>query len=268
MPPKKDTSKLNVKNIEEKETPFDPVPYETRDVCTSISLLLSPEKEIVTRALWVLTKYANLKEPNAEFLYKNGILANLLDLINYTDLTILRFTLKVLGQIVWDVPAAAKELSLEQYNTQVKQINHIFMTVQDPSVTEFSTQILSRVVKDPLMASYVFRAGVVAPIFKVLQTFEDADIQFNTLNFFYNVLEAREAEYVLQLTAEFSPRTLLCYLKSKLEEIREATMNIIEKITSWKSGPMQQLLRDQNIVEVLFKVILNPEFKALHKKSF
>lgn len=100
---------MAAKNIEEQETPFTPVPYETTDIRTSITLLSSLEKDVVIRALNTLAKYTDLKDLNVVFLYKNGIVPKLLKLVPYSDLTIMRFTLKILAQVVTTVPESLHE---------------------------------------------------------------------------------------------------------------------------------------------------------------
>ncbi|KAK4878030.1 hypothetical protein RN001_010536 [Aquatica leii] len=255
-----------VKNVEEQQTPFRPVPYETADVRTSITLLTSVEIDVVIRALSTLSKYSDEKDLNVTFLYKSGVVPKLLDLLIYTNLTILRFSLKLLSQIVTFLPNAALELSFEQYTKDLKKITHLFMSSTDNVIKEFCVQFLAHVVKSSVLASSLLKMGIVPTVFDVLSSSQDVDTQYNTLIFFNRVLEAREAITVVPELAEFSPRVLICYIKHQVPEIRLEALNIIEKVASWRSNKTQALLRAVKAIENLFNVLLDEEYAALHKK--
>ncbi|KAB0791117.1 hypothetical protein PPYR_02917 [Photinus pyralis] len=251
----------------EAEIPFIPVPYETTDVLTSITLLGSAEKNIVLRALNTLTKFADRKDTNSEYLYKNGAMTKLVDLLEYSDLAILRFTLKLLAQMVTISSEAAEEMSFGSYKSFLGQITFLFVTSQDAFVKEFGAQFLANV-SVPAVSSSLLRLGVMAPIFSVLKYSDDLDTQFYTLRLLYNVLEAREAPSVIPNVPEFSAETLLDYLLHSVAEVRSEALNVVEGLALWKSARVQEHFRESRTMERLLQIILQEEYKSMHKKAF
>ncbi|KAK5638834.1 hypothetical protein RI129_013129 [Pyrocoelia pectoralis] len=260
-------AKAPVKNPNETQNQFNPTPYETTNILTSITLLGSVEKNVVIRALSTLTKFADEKQTNSEYLYKNGILTTLMELLEYTDLAILRFTLKLLAQMVTISSEAADELSFGDYKSSVARIAFIFISNQDTIVKEFSSQFLANI-NNSIISSSLLSLGIISPIFSLLAYSEDPDAQFYTLRLFCNVLDAPEAPTVIPKLPDFSPKLLLDYLRHPVQEIATEAIDIIERLVLWKSDRVQELFRESKIVEGLLKIIFEEGYKNLHKKAF
>ncbi|KAF5284946.1 hypothetical protein FQA39_LY16901 [Lamprigera yunnana] len=235
-------------------------------VRTSITLLACVEVKLVIRALNTLAKYADEKDSNVSFLYHNGVVPKLQELLAHPDLIVLRFALKLLSQIVSVLPDAAAELSYEKCSVSVKQIAYLFANSADKIVKELSVQFLACIVMTASVASTLLKMGLIITVFDVLKTSQDPDTQYNTLIFFNHILEAPEAIQVIPKLPEFSSKTIMCYFKHQEPPLRTEALNVIEKLASWKSDQIQSFFKEAKLMESLFQLIMSEEYKELHKK--
>ncbi|XP_018330323.1 armadillo repeat-containing protein 3 [Agrilus planipennis] len=256
------------KQAESGVLPFGQTPYGTEEAITSVTLLSSTEEVIVLKAIYNLCKYAQQRMSNVNFLFQLGLMEKLQDLIRKTtNQSILNFCLKLLGMFM-NIPSAVKALTDCKNYTDLLKINSIFQTATDPKVQEFSSQILSKVVTNTIIASMLFNTDVISSIYKVLQNCVDPDIIKNTLEYHRRLIDCQEAVIVLPKMTDFSPNILFCYLKSEFPEIQHLAIDILVSTTSWKNRKLQLRYKDSGIVQCMLCLILNNEYPDLHQKAF
>lgn len=248
------------------EDPIAAVNYEVSDARTNILLLASPNPETVSTAFHTLNTYASQKVENTRVLYSQGVLPNLTNLLlsASSEPVILCLTLKILGLLVSRVPEARKELVLED----IERLATIFITNSDGNVKEFCSQILSKTIDSSEVASKILQTGIVAAVFEVLKTTIDPDLHKNSLEVLYQVMAAEEAQYVFPRLTEFSSKILICCAKSAVPEIRVISMDLLEKLVSWRSNDMQRLLKEEKIVENMLTAVMDKASKDFHDQAF
>ncbi|XP_044761455.1 uncharacterized protein LOC123318781 [Coccinella septempunctata] len=230
--------------------------YISKEVETSITILESPEISVVTEALLFLSKYADLKDENLIHLQKKGILPKLLMLLK-KPIPIIRLSLRLVS-ILLTKNDAVYELDNEKYDDILLEINDMFINNPDAPTKEFCAGILAKMAKSTRIVLLIFKSDLYTPIFHLIRTSTNAVLLANVLELFYNLLDAPTAISILSTDKAFDPYILIERMKEFDPAMTKWILEIFKRLTYVSIDQIMKLLQECQLVENLFKILLEP----------
>lgn len=239
--------------------------YITRKVNTSISILDSPENDIVLESLMFLSKYADIKVRNLIYLQQLGITPKLINLMD-RNICILRLTLRFLALLLEKTPLLA-EIDQDIYDDKFLKITHLYINHKDQNVREFCLDILSRLAKSCRITCLIFKEDLFKPILETIRRSPNTSQRISALNFLNHLLDSPVALRNLQKTLNFDVKTLVTCISDDNIELSQIGYVIINKISSKDIFTFQKAFRENHLVEKMMEVIMNSSQENFHKQA-
>ncbi|CAG9854044.1 unnamed protein product [Phyllotreta striolata] len=236
--------------------------YLTRNVETSISILESPENDIVLEALLFLSKYADIRLVNLTYLQQRGLLKKLLDLFQ-RNICILRLALRLLN-ILLDVEDVMVEFNEGIYDDKIKQITEFYIRHEDNYVRQFSLNILIKLAATCRITNLIFSVNLLNPILQTLQSKKNESLLKTTIKLLDYLLRSPAVISVLPELQKFDITVILDYMNDEDPEISKLTYDIIEKLTMFGLDVYQNIFRHNHLVEKMMEIVMNPALKDNH----
>lgn len=253
---------LNTKPDEIKE-----ISYKTKQVETSITILESPENDVVIESLLFLSKYADLNVINLNYLQICGLLPKLLNLLFNRNICILRLTLRLID-ILLTLETAISELDQEIYDEHISQIADTFIQHPDNYMEEYSLSILTKIATSTRISQQViFNVALLQRIFQTIESNTDnTNFLANTLLLLYMLLDAPGAITQLPDIDNFSVLILMNHLYHEEKNIIATVLEILRKLTHFSVEAIQKLFREQRLVELMLRLLMDPNWEENHRK--
>ncbi|XP_063909826.1 uncharacterized protein LOC135127312 [Zophobas morio] len=231
-------------------------PYITKEIDTSITLLESPEGNLVLEALLFLSKYADIQRNNLESVQTRGLLPKLLALLDH-NICIVRVSLRLLSQLL-TVEAAQLELNQEKVDEAVMKICGFYINHSDVNVKEFSSQILATYSTLGKAHFLVTEPRLITAILKTIKIPETDVILRQSLELLSKFIEMESVRKRLPEEKEFNITILLEKMQTS-ENCFPIILEIFEKMTYFCDDTLQTRLKECNLVEHIFDIITDPE---------
>lgn len=266
--PPKDSNQENeeynkpVKLDKTKQTDIKEKVYTTRQVETSITLLESPEYDVVLEALLFISKYADLNKNNLTFLVKNSAIEKLLN--NFSkNICILRLSLRLLS-VLLDCEDGLFEIDQDKFDNKIVEIARMFMEHKDGHVREFSVEVLAKLSASCRVTTLIFQVELFNPIFDSMKNTKNQNILYNSTLLFYHLVDAPAAVSALPDCPRFDLNTVLTNINHKEEFISNLSLRVVEKLTGYGLAFLQQLFRKLALMEKMFKIVMNEQKEDQH----
>ncbi|XP_045461513.1 uncharacterized protein LOC123671600 [Harmonia axyridis] len=240
--------------------------YISKEVETSITILESPEISVITDALLFLSKYADLKDENLIHLQKKGILPKLLALLK-KPIPIIRLSLRLVS-ILLTKNDAIYELDNEKFDNILLEINDMFINNPDAPTKEFCAGILAKMAKSTRIVLLIFKSDLYTPIFYLIRSSTNPVLLANVLELLYNLLEAPTAISILSTDKAFDPYILIERMKEYDPVMTKWILEIFKKLTYVSIDQIMKLLQECQLVENLFRVLLEPSRAVYYPITF
>ncbi|CAH1104753.1 unnamed protein product [Psylliodes chrysocephalus] len=237
--------------------------YLTRHVETSISILESPENDIVLEALLFLSKYADIRLVNLTYLQQRGLLKKLLNLFD-RNICILRLALRLLN-ILLSIDDVMVEFNRGIYDNQIKQITDFYICHDDNYVREFSVNILIKLATTCRITCLIFSVDLLNPILQTLQSKKSEGLLKTTIRLLDVLLSSPAVLSVLPELQKFDVTVILDYMNDNDNEIARLTFNIVAKLTMFGLDVYQSIFRFHHLVEKMMEVVMDPAKKENHE---
>nr|CAH7756057.1 unnamed protein product [Callosobruchus chinensis] len=257
---------------ENKKTKLEKLPddikektYLTRQVDTSIAILDTCENEVVLESLLFLSKYADIKLNNLDYLQQKGLMNKLLNLFK-RNICILRLSLRLLD-ILLNLEDVVYELDQAQYDEKIVEISNYYITHSDLPIRKFSVSILSKLAVSSRITSLIFKIDLFNPILTTMKSTKDLGLLEATMKFFQALLSAPAALSMLPTVEKFDVGVIMMHLEHQHVSIRYITYDIMLKITSFCIDIFQQMFKHQKLVEKMLNVVMTPEKAEFHTKA-
>jgi hypothetical protein len=233
--------------------------YITREIETSITLLESPENNIVLEALLFLSKYADIQLNNIIFVHSGGLLPKLLALLDH-NICILRVSLRLLWQLLAMVEAAQLELNQDKFDEYVLKIVRLYMSHSDVHVKQFCSLILSIYSTMGKAAVLLTEPGVVGAILRTIKDPENDVILNSSLEVFSKFIEMESVRASLPQERDFN-LDIFVEQMSTSEDCFRTILRIFEKMTYFGDDELQNRLKECNLVEHVINILVDPDRK-------
>lgn len=236
--------------------------YITKQVDTSISILESPENDVVLESLLFLSKYADIKLSNLTYLQQKGITTRLLNLLD-RNICILRLALRLLGVLLENTSIIC-EFDQEMYDEQILEICNSYINHKDQYIREFCVHILSKLAKSCRITCLIFKVDLFAPILETIRNSKSVSFLIATMNFLNHLLESPAALGNLLAAPNFDANAIVVHLSNEDAAVAEKAYEIIIKVTSRDIRAFQKIFRDNQLVEKMMDVVMDPNQKTFH----
>ncbi|EEZ98165.1 hypothetical protein TcasGA2_TC000592 [Tribolium castaneum] len=230
-------------------------PYITKEIETSITLLESPESGLVLEALLFLSKYADIQRNNLIFLHSRGLMPKLLALLDH-NICIVRLSLRLLSQLL-ALEAAQLELNQQKFDERVLKIAGFYTGHKDPHVKEFAILILAAFAKLGRAHILLAEAGLISAVLKTVKTPESDTILNSSLELFSKFIEMEQVRGDLPTEKDFHLDLFIQHLNTS-EACFRTILVIFEKITYFSDDHLLNRLKECQIVEHMFDIIMDP----------
>lgn len=238
------------------------ISYVAKQVDTSIVILDSPEDSVVVEALLYLSEYAEIQENNLIYLYTQGLLQKLLNLLNrHVSITIL--ALRFLGKLL-TIKEVVTELDQDIYDDKMLEIVHMYISHKDHNIVQFCFSILSKVTDSSRITCLIFKKELFKPIFDTIKKTTDVDVLEWTLELLLKLVTAPTASDVLPEVNDFDISVLLHHLGSPEKKIVHLCLEIIQKITDYCLDSFQKMFREAKLIQTMFEIIMNNDNEQYH----
>ncbi|RZC40606.1 uncharacterized protein BDFB_002774 [Asbolus verrucosus] len=255
---KKSESSRKTELNETKHDSIKEKPYITREIETSITLLESPEGNIVLESLLFLSKYADIQRNNLNFVQSHGLLPKLLALLDH-NICILRVSLRLLSQLL-TTDAAQLQLNEDRFNEHILKICKFYTSHEDVYVKEFSILILTTYSNMGKTEILLAEPNLIRAILKTVKEPENDIILATTLQLFNKLIEVKEVRAALP-NEEYFRLDIFIEKMSASDESFKIILGILEKITYFGDDELQTRLKECNLVEHVFNIIIDPDRK-------
>ncbi|VEN36820.1 unnamed protein product [Callosobruchus maculatus] len=257
---------------ENKKTKLEKLPddikektYLTRQVDTSIAILDSSENDVVLESLLFLSKYADIKLNNLDYLQQKGLMNKLLKLFK-SNICILRLSLRLLD-ILLNLEDVVYELDQSQYDDKIIEISNYYITHSDLPIKKFCVSILSKLAVSSRITSLIFKIDLFNPILATMKSTKDLGLLEATMKFFHALLSVPAALSMLPTVEKFDVGVVMMHLEHQHVPIRDITYDIILKMTSFSIDIFQQMFKNQKLVEKMLNVVMVPQKAEFHKRA-
>lgn len=254
MKSKKSKSKKSVLD-ESQPDAIKEKPYITKEIETSITLLESPESNLVLEALLFLSKYGDLQRNNLIFIHSRGLLPKLLALLDH-NICILRLSLRLLSQLLAIEPAQL-ELNQQKFDDDIMKIAKFYIGQSDINIKEFAIVTLAHYVKLGRARILLAEAGLISAILKTVKAPENDTILHSSFELFSKFIELEQVRKALPEEKDFNLDLFIQHLNTS-EDCFRTILGIFEKLTYFSDDPLITKLKECKIVEHMFKLIIDP----------
>lgn len=240
--------------------------YIAKQIDTSISILDSPENDLVLESLLFISKYADLKVKNLTYFQQKEITLKILNLFD-RNIYILRLVLRLLTVLLENTPIIC-ELDQDVYDDYILRITNFYTASEDIHVQELCLDILSRLANSCRITCLIFKTNIFNPILETIRSPPSSNLltlAFNVLNY---LLDSEAALGVLLVSPIFDTKSLIASLSSENVFVTSKVYEIIIKLTSKDINAFQRLFRESQLVELMMEVVMNPNKKTFHEKAF
>lgn len=240
--------------------------YIAKQVDTSISILDSPENNLVLESLLYLSKYADLKLKNLTYLQQKEITLKILNLLD-RNIYILRLVLRLLV-VFLENTSIIYELDQDIYDDKILEITNFFTTTEDMFVQEFCLDILWRLAKSCRITCLIFKTNIFNTFLETFRNPSSLKLLTSAFNFLNYILDSEAALGVLLVSPVFDIKALIDFLSNEDVFLASKAYEIITKMTSKDITSFQRRLRENGLVELMIEVVMKPDQKAFHEKAF
>nr|CAI5848032.1 unnamed protein product [Callosobruchus analis] len=239
--------------------------YLTRQVDTSIAILDTSENDVILEALLFLSKYADIKLNNLDYLQQKGLMNKLLKLFK-RNICILRLSLRLLN-ILLNLEDVVYELDQSQYDDKIVEISNYYITHNDVNIRKFCVSILSKLAVSSRITSLIFKIDLFNPILVAMKSTKDVGLLEATMKLFHALLGAPAALSMLPTVEKFDVGLIMMHLEHQHVPIRDITYDIILKITSFCIDVFQQMFKNQKLIEKMLNVVMAPQKAEFHTRA-
>ncbi|KAG5863989.1 hypothetical protein JTB14_032725 [Gonioctena quinquepunctata] len=222
--------------------------YLTKQVDTSITILDSPENDVVLESLL--------------FLSRRGLVNKLLNLLE-KNVCILRLSLRLLN-VLSTLETVLLELDQEMYDDKILEISNLYKFHNDLYVKEFCVAILSKLASSCRIGSLIFGVDLLKPVLATIKTTKSLSLLESTLVFFYEIINTPAVLSSLIEVEKFDIPIITNQLNHSNDSIVELALKIICRLTSFSLDVFQRMFRQSKLVEKMMLLIMNPEKKKFH----
>nr|XP_023028386.1 uncharacterized protein LOC111516461 [Leptinotarsa decemlineata] len=255
---KSKTKKLDLKlpdDIKEKT-------YITKQVDTSIAILDSPENDVVLESLLFLSKYADIRLNNLNYLQQKGLVTKLLNLFQ-KNVCILRLALRLLN-VLLALDTVLLELDQEIHDEKIIEISNLYVYHSDLYVKEFCVSILSKLAVSCRITSLIFRVDLLNPVLSTIKTTQSLNLLESTLAFFYELLNTPGVLSILPEVKNFDVSIILTQTKHTEDNIAELAFKVVQRLTSFGLEVFQRMFQQSKLVETLLGIVMDTDKKKFH----
>ncbi|KAL1505666.1 hypothetical protein ABEB36_005173 [Hypothenemus hampei] len=264
----------NEQNEQEKPTKLDKTKqsdlkekiYTTRQVDTSVTILDSPENDVVLEALLFLSKYADINKNNVVNLVKIGTVEKLLNNLK-KNICILRLSVRLLSNLL-GCEEGIYELDQDKYNDKVIDIATMYMEHKDSHVKGFCVEILAKIANSCRITTLIFKVDLFNPIFDHMRSLKSGNVLYFTMLLFYELINAPAAVCVLPECPRYDLNVIISHLHHKENKISNIVLDILEKLSRYGLPFLQESLKKYGVMEKMFKIVMNEEKLEQHQHAF
>lgn len=239
--------------------------YTTKQVETSVTLIDSPEADVVLEALLFISKYADINKNNLAGLVKSGLAQKLMN--NWTkNICILRLSLRLLT-ILLNVEEGLYEIDQNKYDDQIISIANMYMEHKDSHVKEFAAEILAKIASSCRVSTLIFKVELLIPIFENMKNSKNVNLLYHSMLLFCELIEAPAAVSALAENHSCDLNIIAAQLSSKDDKISDLALNIFEKLSRYGLPFVQDTLRNILLMEKMFRIIMNDDKEQQHAKA-
>ncbi|GJQ74470.1 hypothetical protein Trydic_g21339 [Trypoxylus dichotomus] len=237
---------------------LDKKSFNTDNFETSIGLLSTHEYNVLLKAVGTLARCASQQEEYASQFINLGIYVKLVNLLEYEDTVILKYTCKLLA--IYAKPNFLKMLQFDKVLMCSELINRFYIETDDDFLKECTSFILWQYCKySEVISNQIYSPSLIQTIFSELYKAADIDILWNSLNLFHYLLDVEPDKENILENASFSLKTLKCLLQSDLENVRNLTTDIILKLTKWRSERMNTMILDYGFINIMVNMLIKDD---------
>ncbi|CAH1999378.1 unnamed protein product [Acanthoscelides obtectus] len=264
--------KSDIKGKDTKKTKLEKLPddvkeksYLTRQVDTSIVILDSTENDVVLEALLFLSKYADIKLHNLNYLQQKGLMGKLLNLFK-RNICILRLSLRLLD-VLLNLEDVVYELDQPEHDNKVDEISNYYISHNDLPIRKFCVSILSKLAASPRIINLIFRVDLFNPILCTMKSTKDVELLGATVTLLLALLDAPATLSMLPTIENFDVGVIMMHLEHHHLPIRYVVYDVILKISSFYIDAFQRMFKNQKLVEKMLNIVMTPEKEAFHTKA-
>ncbi|KAH1021941.1 hypothetical protein HUJ04_011424 [Dendroctonus ponderosae] len=237
--------------------------YTTRQVETSVTLIDSPEADVVLEALLFISKYADISKNNLAGLIKSGIVQKLMN--NCTkNICILRLSLRLLSVLV-NIEEGLYEIDQNKYDDQIISIANIYMEHKDSHVKEFVAEVLAKIASSCRITTLIFKVKLLIPVFENMKNSNNVNLLYHSMLLFCELIEAPAAVSALNTEHNYCDLNIIVtHLSSKDDKISNLALNVFEKLSRYGLPFIQDNLPKISLMERMFRIIMNDEKEQQH----
>ncbi|XP_050308691.1 uncharacterized protein LOC126745056 [Anthonomus grandis grandis] len=255
---KPDTTKLDkskLSDLKEKS-------YVTRQVETSVTLLDSPENDIVLEALLFISKYADINNNNLIYLIKSGIVSKLLN--SFTkNICILRISLRLLS-VVLSTDDGLYEIDQDKYDDKILEISNMYIGHKDGFVKEYCVEILAKVASSCRVTTIIFNTDLFNPMFDNIKSAKNVNSLYHNMLLFYKLIDAPAALSALAEYSKFDTNIIIAHMNHKEKKVGNFALETIEKLTKYGLPFLQESFKKFGIMEKMFKILMDEQKEYQH----
>ncbi|KAF7214033.1 armadillo repeat-containing protein 3 isoform X3 [Nothobranchius furzeri] len=239
----------------ESETPcketFEPFSVEVKTQATAVSLLNSPEEDIIVKACEAIRTFAEKGDENKVSLLGLGALEPLCRLINHNNRVIRGNAFTALGIMATngDVSSVLKKLNI------IPSVIEKLTLDEDTVIHEYATLCLTTLSVDFVGKAQIFENNGLPPLIVLLSS-SDPDVKKNSLQVIFNLVQLIHSNGGLARLLEF-------ILTPNTPEIKCITIKCLTRVA--QSSESRKVLHEQDVEKVLVGLLSveNTSVKAL-----
>ncbi|KAF7285722.1 hypothetical protein GWI33_010142 [Rhynchophorus ferrugineus] len=239
--------------------------YNTKQVETSITILESPETDVVLEALLFLSKYADISKNNPVYLTKKGLIEKLVKNMD-KNICILRLSLRLLAELL-GFDEGLYEIDQEMYDETFLRITDMYIEHKDVYIRQYCVEILSKVATIPRIIVLIFKTDLLNPVLENMKVSKNAIILYHTLLLFYRLMDIPSAVSQLSECKNFDPNIVIHHINNDDIKISNIVLDIIEKMSSYGLPFIQESFKNVRLVEKVLSIIMKEETVDQHDKA-
>uniref|UniRef100_A0A8C6LNI9 Armadillo repeat containing 3 n=1 Tax=Nothobranchius furzeri TaxID=105023 RepID=A0A8C6LNI9_NOTFU len=248
----------------ESETPcketFEPFSVEVKTQATAVSLLNSPEEDIIVKACEAIRTFAEKGDENKVSLLGLGALEPLCRLINHNNRVIRGNAFTALGIMATngDVSSVLKKLNI------IPSVIEKLTLDEDTVIHEYATLCLTTLSVDFVGKAQIFENNGLPPLIVLLSS-SDPDVKKNSLQVIFNLVQDYKSRQAVHTLGGIPP--LLELLKSDFPVIQHLALNTLQSVTTDKDT--RSTFRNEHGFEKLMDILKNTVSKLtdLHAEA-
>nr|XP_015810842.2 armadillo repeat-containing protein 3 isoform X3 [Nothobranchius furzeri] len=225
----------------ESETPcketFEPFSVEVKTQATAVSLLNSPEEDIIVKACEAIRTFAEKGDENKVSLLGLGALEPLCRLINHNNRVIRGNAFTALGIMATngDVSSVLKKLNI------IPSVIEKLTLDEDTVIHEYATLCLTTLSVDFVGKAQIFENNGLPPLIVLLSS-SDPDVKKNSLQVIFNLVQLIHSNGGLARLLEF-------ILTPSSPEIKCITIKCLTRVA--QNSESRKVLHEQDVEKVL-----------------